>query len=265
MNNTIHYNITISQPLLTFLQETTDDSNRFNKYEAYVYLLESAAEAVPQSDSHLHRGQFVTSFSELAEVWNWHRGNVRLFLSSLENLGALTLDRQGKSTIITLPLSFEGEANPVRLVDVEERQWLRFLFGMAALDEFLSIFDAAMLQTEEALAELADPEAPLAGEIGSRLRLLLNHLMLRSTNILPSDQRLDTALRELFVDECHSDLQQLLALLSIGGFSVVGNASDEPSPYKVTENAMSRLHEVISYYAPWLEQPLNANAPDRDE
>jgi hypothetical protein len=265
MNNSNNYNITISQPLLAFLEEANDDNSRFNKFEAYVYLLEAAAEAGAATNSNLLPGQFVTSLSELAEAWNWHRGNVRLFLNSLENLGALTMERQSKSTIITLPLSFDGDANPGHLLNEEERQWLRFIFGMAALDEFLDIFSNAIIQSQEVLTELVESKGPIAGEVGSRLRVMLNHLMLCNVNIFPSDPNLDEVLRELFVEECHGDLLQFYTLLSIGGFFVVGQAREEDLSFQVSDRAMSRLNEVISYYSPWLKKSVDTGAPDSNE
>jgi hypothetical protein len=266
MNHSKPYNITVSAPLLSFLQESPSDTDYhpYSKYKAYVFLLSAAAGAASHSDDHLRPGQFETSYSELAGIWNWHRSNVRQFLGSLEDLGALTLERQGKTTIITLPISFEGQAAPVRLLDGEERQWLRFVFGMASLDEFVSMFESAVRESEAELAKLsADCEAPIPAELGARLRVLLNHLMLRSTHILPSDPHLDDALRDLFIDDCHSDLQQLFTLLSVGGVSVLCEGLDETSPYRVSESAMGRLQEILRFYAPWLEHPLLASVPER--
>ena len=253
------YNVTVDNSLMKFLQETAGcDGNRFTKFDAYVYLLEAASDPEKSHADNLSKGQFITTFSELAEVWNWHRTNVRLFLTSLEKLKALAMERQGKATVITMPIALETAPKPVRLIDGEEREWLRFIFGMAALDEFLALFDASMTQTEEKLAHY-DDGAPVIGEIGARLRSLLNHLMLRSANILPCDKGLDDALRVLFIQECNSDLQQLLGLLTLGGFSLVGDSVEESVPFQLTENADRLLHEVIRYYSPWLDKAANSN------
>lgn len=99
MDNTNNYSVSLSRPVLKFLKESTpSDSDRSAKFDAFVHLLESAAESsgngtTDGSGTILPKGRFMTSFSELAEIWNWHRGNVRMFMQSLVNLGAITMER----------------------------------------------------------------------------------------------------------------------------------------------------------------------------
>jgi hypothetical protein len=137
MNNPTNYDITISRETLTFLQEADNDtnSNRFSKYDAYVYLAESAAEAEHDSESHLYPGEFATTYADLAEVWNWQRNNVRLFLDSLEELGAIAMAHDDKSIVVAMPFACEEDAEADDLFSAEEREFLSFLCGIAAVNE----------------------------------------------------------------------------------------------------------------------------------
>lgn len=256
MDNTRPYHITLSRALLKFLQEDscTDDS-RFSRYDAFMHLLDAAAEDVHRTEMDKEtistaKGEFVTSYSELSEIWNWHRSHVREFIQSLAEFGILTTGRIRKKLLVTLPLHFDGDKVPVRLLDEEQRRWYRFIIGMTSLDEFLSLFDSAMTEAEAGLGTESMEAA--ADNVGERIRRLLDHLMLHAVNIHPCGKELDSALRSLFIDECGSDLMSLLSLLSFGGLDILRTSEDEASPFHLSDEADRHLRTVLKHYSAWL-------------
>jgi hypothetical protein len=243
----MNYQTTLNSDMLHFLQDNACDGERYSKLEAFVYLLDSVAE---HSGAVAPNGQLDTTISELAEAWNWHRTNVRLFLTSLENLGILSMDRQGKSTTVTIAATF-GEHEPaVRLLDDEEREWLRFIMGMATLDSCLGLFSGGLDSFEAKLESINDPSA-----IGARLRSLVSHLLLNRTNTLQDDDTVDEALRSLFVDDCKLDLTQFLSLLSLGGLAILREDSDDHSVFELNEHLLRKLQTVLNYYTHWIANP----------
>lgn len=264
MDNTRPYHITLSRSMLKFLQETScTDGSRFSRFDAFLYLLDSAAQDVRRTEADKEtiptvKGEFATSYSELSEIWNWHRSQVREFIQSLIGLEVLTTGRVRKKLLVTLPLHFDGDKVPVRLMDEEERSWLRFVIGMTSLDEFLSLFDSAMTEAEAGLMGTD------ADNVGERIRHLFDHLMLHAANIHPCGQELDSALRSLFIDECGSDLMYLLSLLSFGGLDILRTSEDEASPFHLSDEADKHLRTVLKHYSAWLGKeivPPDTNPP----
>lgn len=269
MVNKTSYNITMSSQLLKFLQDTAQvDANRFSKLDAYIHLLESATDSpieirIAGESVTLSKGQFVSSFSELAEVWNWHRGNVRMFIQSLVNLGAVTTERVSKRLIITLPLLFEGEASPVRLVDHEERGLLRFILGISSVDEFFDFFDEAMNEAESSLSESSSgAEIPehTAVAIGNRLRKLLDHLVLHASDFASGTPELHEALHHLFAIECNCDLMLFFSLLSFGGIANIMESSGDNVPIQLSEEARNGLRVIVAHYSEWLGREKSPEA-----
>ncbi len=242
----MNYQTTLNSEMLHFLQDNACDGERYSKLKALVYLLDSVAE---QADTDVANGQLETTISELADAWNWNRTNVRLFLNSLENLGILSMDRQGKSTTVTIAATF-GEHEPaVRLLDDEEREWLRFIMGMATLDSCLGLFNDSLDSFEAKLESINDPAA-----IGARLRSLVSHLLLSRTNTLRDDDDVNEALRSLFVDDCKLDLTQFLSLLSLGGLAVLREDSDDSPLFGLDEHLLHNIKIVLGYYTPWISK-----------
>lgn len=269
MVNKTSYSITMSSQLLKFLQDTAQvDTNRFSKLDAYIYLLESATDSpvvvrIAGESVTLSKGQLASSFSELAEVWNWHRGNVRMFIQSLINLGAVTTERVSKKLIITLPLLFEGEASPVRLVDREERGLLRFILGISSVDEFFDFFDEAINEAESSLSESAsDAEIPerTAIAIGKRLRKLLDHLVLHASDFASGTPELHEALHHLFAIECNCDLMLFFSLLSFGGIANIMESSVDNVPIHFSEEARNDLRIIVAHYSEWLGREKSPEA-----
>lgn len=270
MTSNTSYSITMSSHLLKFLQDTSSvDANRFSKLDAYIHLLESASESsfevkISGEPVTLSKGQLVSSFSELAEVWNWHRGNVRMFIQSLINLGAVTTERVSKKLIITLPLLFEGEASPVRLIDREERGLLRFILGISSVDEFFDFFDRAMDEAESSLSEQSDnteisERSTIA--IGNRLRKLLDHLVLHASDFAIGSPELHEALHHLFAIECNCDLMLFFSLLSFGGISNIMESSGDNAPIQLSDEARNDLRIIVAHYSKWVGYEKSPTKP----
>lgn len=273
MDNTNNYSVSLSRQVLKFLKESTpSDSDRSAKFDAFVHLLESAAESsgngtTDGSGTILPKGRFMTSFSELAEIWNWHRGNVRMFMQSLVNLGAITTERAGKRLLVTLPLLFKDDTTPVRLPDEEEQAWLRFILGISTVDEFFSLFDTAMNEAETKLSEIYGDGNDLAA-VGERLRRLLDHLLLHAANIPTPGRELHEALGNIFVNECRTDLQLFLAVLSFDGISSLGLPPCDHPLSRLTEQSRNELRLIFEHYSSWVGKPGLGNdtehSPDPD-
>lgn len=271
MANKTSYDIKMSRQLLTFLQDTEQaDANRFTKLDAFIHLLESAADEsgevkISGDSMPLSKGQLVSSFSELAEVWNWHRGNVRMFIQSLINLGAVTTERVSKKLIITLPLLFEGEASPVRLLDREERGLLRFILGISSVDEFFDFFERAMNEAESSLSESpSDTEIPerSAMAIGNRLRKILDHFVLHASDFATGTPELHEALHHMFAVECNCDLMLFFSLLSFGGISNIMESTGDTTPVQLSDEARNNLRIIVRHYSKWFRHEKSSAEPD---
>ena len=93
-----------------FLASLQDRHNeRYSKHEAFCYLLDKACEHyVPKAVSkevadELGDFQFITTKTQLAEDWHWHRATVRQFLEKLTEHGLInSKEFETKYTIITM-------------------------------------------------------------------------------------------------------------------------------------------------------------------
>lgn len=241
----MNYQITLNRETLQFLQDN-NVNDRFTKLDALVDLLESVAgEPTPNVN-------FTTTITDLADEWGWNRTNVRLFLNSLENLGLLSLDRQGKTTLITLGASFGEQEASVRVLDDEQRDWLRFIMGMASLDCVISMFGRSFDALDDCFDKISNPE-----EVGRRLRDIVGHLILDKLIMSQEDDEtrlVDDVLRSLFIDECRLDLGEFIRLLAFGGLSIL-KGEDNASPVaNLGEQTLRKLQAVFSYYKSWIGQ-----------
>lgn len=261
------YRFTVSRELFHFLHEDTPVANdRTSKFDAFVHLLELATLRPKRvttfgSDFQLVKGQFVTSYSELAEEWNWHRSVVRQFLCSLQEMGVLTMDPHGKATVITMPIATAEDTRPVRLLTAEEIDWLRFLFGMMSFEEFSELFDLAIAGVEESVDALVQQDSS-DKEIGHRLQRMIDHLVLHSSDLFPKSEEVADAFRSLFVGECHADLAQFFTVLTLGGLKIMDDLNDEPDmPFSISEEASRQLDVILRYYTPLMGRaPSHAKA-----
>lgn len=253
--------------LFRLLQDDrADDDGRLSRYGAFVYLLEHAGrhpgtvtafgQVIP-----LSAGQLVTSYSELAVVWRWSRDNVRSFFLEMVKTGCVSVERRGKATVISVPVCTAGTPALTRLPTREERDRLRFIFGAMSLEELADMFDSALSETERDVSKL-EADNPHDIEIGRRLHRLVSHLVLHPSGFFPKDDNVADALRNLFVDDCGSDLARFFTLLTIGGIKLVDDRCDNTEfPLSLPDSTMRRLAVVLEYYSPFIRHGVLTN-PD---
>ena len=99
--------VSLSVGFLASLQDRHNE--RYSKHEAFCYLLDKACEHyVPKAVNkevadELGDFQFVTTKTQLAEDWHWHRATVRQFLEKLTEHGLMnSKEFETKYTIITM-------------------------------------------------------------------------------------------------------------------------------------------------------------------
>ena len=99
--------VNLSVGFLASLQDRHNE--RYSKHEAFCYLLDKACEPyIPKAVSkevadELKDFQFITTKTQLAEDWHWHRATVRQFLEKLTEHGLIHCKEfETKYTIITM-------------------------------------------------------------------------------------------------------------------------------------------------------------------
>ena len=99
--------VSLSVGFLASLQDRHNE--RYSKHEAFCYLLDKACEHyMPKAVSkevadELKDFQFVTTKTQLAEDWHWHRATVRQFLERLTEHGLIHCKEfETKYTIIAM-------------------------------------------------------------------------------------------------------------------------------------------------------------------
>lgn len=99
--------VSLSVGFLASLQDRHNE--RYSKHEAFCYLLDKACEHyVPKAVSKevadkLGDFQFITTKTQLAENWHWHRATVRQFLEKLTEHGLMHCKEfETKYTVITM-------------------------------------------------------------------------------------------------------------------------------------------------------------------
>lgn len=247
-----------------FLDDRTEGEGRLSRYGAFVYLLEHAnrqhaTETAFGQEIHLSAGQLVTSYSELAVAWRWSRDNVRSFFLAMEKTGCVSVERRGKATVVSIPVSMSGTPTLTRLPSREERERLRFIFGTMSLEELADMFESVISKAEKEVGKL-EADDPHDIEIGRRLHRLVNHLVLHPLGFFPKDDRVADALRCLFIDDCSSDLAKFFTLLTIGGLKLIDDRCDNTEfPLSLPETTMQQLAVVLEYYSPFIRHGVLTN------
>lgn len=111
--------VSLSVGFLASLQDRHNE--RYSKHEAFCYLLDKACEHyVPKAISkevadELGDFQFITTKTQLAEDWHWHRATVRQFLEKLTEHGLMSSKEfETKYTIITIMGMKDGNVPTMR-------------------------------------------------------------------------------------------------------------------------------------------------------
>ena len=245
-------------------EDRPEDGGRLSRCGAFVYLLEHASKSPGTVTAFgqeilLSAGQLVTSYSELAAVWKWSRDNVRNFFLAMAKTGTVSVERRGKATVISIPVCTTDSAMLARLPTREERDRLRFIFGAMSLEELADMFESVISETERDIDKLKS-ENPNGIGIGRRLLRLVNHLVLHPSGFFPKDDRVADALRDLFVDDCGSDLARFFTLLTIGGLKLVDDRCDNTEfPLSLPDKTMRLLSVVLEYYSPFIRHGVLSN------
>ena len=136
---------------------------------------------------------------------------------------------------------------------------LRFIFGAMSLEELADMFESVISETERDIDKLKS-ENPNGIGIGRRLLRLVNHLVLHPSGFFPKDDRVADALRDLFVDDCGSDLARFFTLLTIGGLKLVDDRCDNTEfPLSLPDKTMRLLSVVLEYYSPFIRHGVLSN------
>ena len=110
--------VRVCKDLFGFLQERRNE--RYTKFEAYCDLLNKASvqyisSSIPKGDRpELAEFHFVTTKTELAEVWHWHRATVRAFLDKLDEYGEIVRQEEPKCIICRMT-ALESSQKPTDL------------------------------------------------------------------------------------------------------------------------------------------------------
>ena len=111
--------VSLSVGFLASLQDRHNE--RYSKHEAFCYLLDKACEHyMPKAVSkevadELKDFQFVTTKTQLAEDWHWHRATVRQFLEKLTEHGLIHCKEfETKYTILTMIGMKDGNVPTMR-------------------------------------------------------------------------------------------------------------------------------------------------------
>ena len=111
--------VSLSVGFLASLQDRHNE--RYSKHEAFCYLLDKACEHyMPKAVSkevadELKDFQFITTKTQLAEDWHWHRATVRQFLEKLTEHGLIHCQEfETKYTIITMIGMKDGNVPTMR-------------------------------------------------------------------------------------------------------------------------------------------------------
>lgn len=257
--------LTANMWLFRYLQEDKpEDGGRLSRYSAFVYLLEHVhgqpcMVMVFGQEIRLSAGQLVTSYSELAGAWKWSRDNVRNFFLVLEKAGAVSVERRGKATVISLPVRMTENPMFSQLPTREESDRLRFIFGTMSLEEMAEMLESAISETEHDINKLKSEDLDDIG-IGRRLLRLVNHLVLHPSGFFPKDDHVADALRSLFIEDCGSDLARFFTLLTIGGLKLVDDRCDNTEfPLSLPDKTIRLLAVVLEYYSPFIRHGVLSN------
>ena len=233
----INYRIIADKELLEFLRSEEED--RFSKMDALCDLLDKAAGENRESLTYfgtavtLRKGQFVTTVSNLARQWKWHRAT--FFLITMN---------------YTLP---ETEGLQPRMMSPEEERINKWICGYLCLEEMAESAVQFITTTEHILSM---PVTDNGAGVGERLHKLFAHVILQRTNLFPANPTLSVTLERMYSEVCHRDLAIFLQLLASAGLNLLGGQRPELAQYLpllITDKASEDLRLLWEYYVPYFE------------
>lgn len=254
----INYRIIADKELLEFLRSEEED--RFSKMDALCDLLDKAAGENRESLTYfgtavtLRKGQFVTTVSNLALQWKWHRATTRSFLDALEGFGMARIDAHKKFFLITMNYTLpETEGLQPRMMSPEEERINKWICGYLCLEEMAESAVQFITTTEHILSM---PVTDNGAGVGERLHKLFAHVILQRTNLFPANPTLSVTLERMYSEVCHRDLAIFLQLLASAGLNLLGGQRPELAQYLpllITDKASEDLRLLWEYYVPYFE------------
>jgi len=254
----INYRIIADKELLEFLRSEEED--RFSKMDALCDLLDKAAGENRESLTYfgtavtLRKGQFVTTVSNLARQWKWHRATTRSFLDALEGFGMARIDAHKKFFLITMNYTLpETEGLQPRMMSPEEERINKWICGYLCLEEMAESAVQFITTTEHILSM---PVTDNGAGVGERLHKLFAHVILQRTNLFPANPTLSVTLERMYSEVCHRDLAIFLQLLASAGLNLLGGQRPEQAQYLpllITDKASEDLRLLWEYYVPYFE------------
>ena len=254
----INYRIIADKELLEFLRSEEED--RFSKMDALCDLLDKAAGENRESLTYfgtavtLRKGQFVTTVSNLARQWKWHRATTHSFLDALEGFGMARIDAHKKFFLITMNYTLsETEGLQPRMMSPEEERINKWICGYLCLEEMAESAVQFITTTEHILSM---PVTDNGAGVGERLHKLFAHVILQRTNLFPANPTLSVTLERMYSEVCHRDLAIFLQLLASAGLNLLGGQRPELAQYLpllITDKASEDLRLLWEYYVPYFE------------
>lgn len=251
--------VSLSVGFLAYLQDRHNE--RYSKHEACCYLLDKACEHyVPKSISkevadELGDFQFITTKTQLAEDWHWHRATVRQFLEKLTEHGLMSSKEfETKYTIITMIGMKNGNAPTMQggilepIIRFTMDSWLN---GTSTTEETAVVCGqivkgaVALLQENGATSTLSDKQLS-SDDIATCMIGRLVDCM----SLVGEEERdkllLRNAIFKFFVHVLNRDWLQLLLLIK--ELPDIANHGKSASVKLNTAEDMSLLQSLCSTY-----------------
>ena len=263
-NKTTQYRIQIGNDLLAYLHP--ESGEKYSKMAAFRHLVELATgdkKEFPAIAKPLPEGQVALTVSGLAKHWNWHRTTVRKFLIALEEAGAVkVIGRSGYFILIIACVVPDDGNTKTPLLSEEDLLLNRWLCGYLTIEELVEMLAHFITGTDKLFVpEPTGKRSDWQASTGERLHKLIAHTILQRTNIIPTDERVNEALEQLFSDECGKDLARFLQRLTFAGLRLIEAGNTCEAQATCSSDATADI--ILRHYLPFItqEKPHNGLKP----
>ena len=263
-NKTTQYRIQIGNDLLAYLHP--ESGEKYSKMAAFRHLIELATgdkKEFPAIAKPLPEGQVALTVSGLAKHWNWHRTTVRKFLIALEESDAVkVIGRSGYFILIIACVVPDDGNTKTPLLSEEDLLLNRWLCGYLTIEELVEMLAHFITGTDKLFVpEPTGKRSDWQASTGERLHKLIAHTILQRTNIIPTDERVNEALEQLFSDECGKDLARFLQRLTFAGLRLIEAGNTCEAQATCSSDATADI--ILRHYLPFItqEKPHNGLKP----
>ena len=263
-DKTTQYRIQIGNDLLAYLH--SESGEKYSKMSAFRSLIEIAIgdkKEFPAIAKPLPEGQVALTVSGLAKHWNWHRTTVRKFLIALEEAGAVkVIGRSGYFILIIACVVPDDGNTKTPLLSEEDLLLNRWLCGYLTIEELVEMLAHFITGTDKLFVpEPTGKRSDWQASTGERLHKLIAHTILQRTNIIPTDERVNEALEQLFSDECGKDLARFLQRLTFAGLRLIEAGNTCEAQATCSSDATADI--ILRHYLPFItqEKPHNGLKP----